>query len=272
MAGIFIDEGAICQFNEKGQRLVVLKDMNRGVIYTGPLVVLVNGLSASASELVAGSLQDYNRAVIVGNRTHGKGTSQEIFQVENKANVVVNTNENNFLKITQGKFYRVNGKSSQFYGVVPDVHLPDLFEVNEYESDIPFALKPDTIPAYKYFKPLKASPKAILQERSKSRIANNQNFKNIQLQRERSKPGVKTNVSLLWDDLESKIKQGVNHEKVKLVPANAFVVMNNAADHKFIASSDIAKEINQSWLDRIALDPYIEETFFIVLDLINQSK
>ena len=81
MAGIFIDEGAIAQMRTKDPKITILKDMNRGVVYNGPLLVLVNGYSASASELLAASLQDYNRAIIAGSRTYGKATGQQVLPV-----------------------------------------------------------------------------------------------------------------------------------------------------------------------------------------------
>lgn len=180
MAGIFIDEGAICQLNVKGEKLITLKDVNRGMIYTGPLLILVNGYSASASELLAGSLQDYNRAIIVGSRTHGKATGQQIIPLENKASTVSNSSGNGFLKLTTSKLYRVTGKSSQIQGVVPDVQLPDPYEgFGEYESDNNFAIKHDTVARYKYFKPLKEFSKSGLQQKSSARITANQKFKEL---------------------------------------------------------------------------------------------
>jgi carboxyl-terminal processing protease len=273
MAGIFIDEGAICQFNEKGEKLVTLKDINRGVIYNGPLVILVNGYSASASELLAASLQDYNRALIVGSRTHGKGTSQQIYPLENKAATVISSSGNAFVKLTGGKFYRVTGKSSQFYGVLPDIQIANPFdELGDYESKIPFALKPDTVGSYKYFKPMKELPKNGLQEKSTLRVSGNSKFKSIQMQAQqiRQERGGKT--LLTWEAVEKRIKEGYGFGQAKPESSAGYMVLNNNADGKFFATNDVAKDINKSWRERIAADPYIEESFFILLDLINQNK
>jgi carboxyl-terminal processing protease len=82
LAGIFIDEGPLCMMQARGEKPVVMKDMNRGTIYDGPLVVMVNGQSASASEILASTLQDYNRALIVGSPTFGKSTGQIILPLD----------------------------------------------------------------------------------------------------------------------------------------------------------------------------------------------
>jgi carboxyl-terminal processing protease len=272
MAGIFIDEGVVSQFNEKGQKLVTLRDMNRGVIYSGPLIILVNGFSASASEFVAACLQDYNRALIVGSKTHGKATSQVMMPVENKA-YSVGSSENGFLKLTTGRFYRVTGKSSQLHGVIPDVTLPDPFEgLGEHESDFEFALKPDSVPAYKYFKPLKELPKSGLQDKSKQRLAQNDRFKELlKLAQKEKETRQKDKWSFHWDQVENEILSGKfssNTDLSKQLPSTKYRVYNNSSDAKFIASDNVVEEINKSWLERIAQDIYIEETYFILLDLI----
>ncbi|MGZ8538464.1 MAG: carboxy terminal-processing peptidase, partial [Flavisolibacter sp.] len=263
MAGIFIDEGGICQIIRKDGKTVILKDMNRGVIYTGPLIVLVNDYSASASELLAGSLQDYNRALIVGSRTYGKATGQEIKPLSGAAP--------GFVKLTNLKLYRVTGKSSQMQGVEPDISLPALYQnFGEHEWDNVFAIKPDTINPYKYFKPLKEINKTGLQSLSTSRVANSK-FK--ELENYMTKLAVdmkKEKISMKWSSIEKEIKEGKNlsGEKHVTTGTSVFTASNNKIDLKFINSDEIAKEINKRWLERIGQDPYIEESFSIMLDLI----
>lgn len=178
MAGIFINEGPLGIIKEKSDKPVTLKDMSRGTIYDGPLAVLVNAQSASASELLAAVLQDYNRAVIIGSTTFGKGTAQIIIPVDtlNRSGAP----EYGFVKVTTSKFYRIKGTTTQYTGVVPDIILPDLFDdLNYHEHALPEALTPDTIAANKYYKPLAPLPVSQLSVKSKIRVAANTKFARI---------------------------------------------------------------------------------------------
>lgn len=267
MAGIFIDEGAICQVGSRTDKILVLKDINRGVIYSGPMVVLVNGYSASASELLAGSLQDYNRALIVGSRTHGKATGQQIRPVEN----MLDPSDKSFVKLTCLKLYRVTGKSIQRQGVQPDIELPDPYEsFGEHESDNPYALKPDTVSAYKYFHPMKPLVTTGLKQQSATRVMNKK-FKALGEYAEMmTQEYRKGKMSLKWDLAEKQLRQAAGSEQEKLLISQGtiFYPANNRADLKFINVTDIAREINRQWLQRIGQDPYIEESFSILMDLI----
>jgi len=267
MAGIFIDEGAICQVSARGEKITTLKDMNRGVIYSGPLVVLVNGYSASASELLAGSLQDYNRAIIVGSRTHGKATGQLIKPLENR----LDPSDKSFVKLTCLKLYRVTGKSIQRQGVQPDIMLPDPYEAfGEHESDNKFALQPDTVSAYKYFHSMKPFVTTGLKEHSAARVMN----KKFQVMGEYaaliSQEYGKGKISLKWDVAEKQVREAAGDEKEKVLMSKGtvFQPMNNRADLRFINANEIAREINRRWLERIGQDAYIEESFSILMDLI----
>jgi carboxyl-terminal processing protease len=265
MAGIFIDEGAICELGMKDGKTVVLKDMNRGVIYSGPMIVMVNGYSASASELLAGSLQDYNRALIVGSKTFGKATGQEMKQLGTDASTRA------VVKLTNLRLYRVTGKSIQMQGVIPDVVLPDPYtSFGERESDNKFSIRPDTVARYKYFKPLKEIQKNGLQQLSEARVKNAK-FKALDDYTQAVIQGMKKEkISLKWDAVEKEVRESKVSvtEKSFAVPTTVFSTGNNSSDQKLIGNDEIAKEINQRWLQRIAQDPYIEETYQIMLDLI----
>jgi len=148
MAGYFIKEGPIVQIQEKGGRKSVLTDTDPGMYYDGPLAVMVNGGSASASEIFAAALQDYQRAVIVGSEfTFGKGTVQRFLDLDQ---VVNSAHENNkpfgALKLTFQKFYRINGGSTQLKGVKSDVVLPDNMKYLDYgERELEHHLEWDKI-------------------------------------------------------------------------------------------------------------------------------
>lgn len=140
LSGMFIDIGPVAIMTQKGAKNVTLKDMNRGSFYVGPMVVLVNGSSASGSEFFANAMQDYNRAIVVGSNTFGKATMQQIFPIDE------NSSTTDFVKITTEKFYRITGKSNQKIGLKPDVFIPDIFDTfNTREEKLDNALPNDEI-------------------------------------------------------------------------------------------------------------------------------
>ena len=167
LSGIFIDAGPVGQLKTKEEKLITLKDVNRGMVYDGPLVILVNAFSASASEMVAGTLQDYKRAVIIGSPTFGKGTAQVMIPLDTTIDFskppVFKPNSNS-IKLTVEHLYRVNGVTVQGKGVMPDIELPDFFQAaGEREKDQPFSLQPQDVPANKYYQPLQyAQPLDLL--------------------------------------------------------------------------------------------------------------
>ncbi|NBL65095.1 peptidase S41 [Flavobacterium sp. NST-5] len=155
LAGLFIDHGAVSVSVDNRKRQRILRDFNRGTAFNGNIIILVNGNSASASELFAAAMQDYNRALIVGSNTHGKSTMQQIFPV---------TEDNkNFVKLTIGKFYRVNGTSHQQTGVIPDINIPQLYDkILKRESTNEMALSNDVIKVSAKFKPYQNAFKNVI--------------------------------------------------------------------------------------------------------------
>ena len=158
LAGIFIDAGPVGQYRSRDGKVVSLKDGNRGTIYDGPLLLLVNGFSASASEMVAATLQDYNRALIVGSPTFGKATAQVILPLDTTIdlNTYDGTKEaDSYIKLTISTLYRLNGTSAQINGVKPHIILPDIAHASQQgEASERFALRAIDIAANKYYKPL----------------------------------------------------------------------------------------------------------------------
>lgn len=143
LTGLFIKEGPVVQVKNSTRKVEVLPDDNKEVFYPGPLVVLTNRFSASASEIFAGAIQDYQRGVVVGESTFGKGTVQTVLDLSRFINEKEPVGE---LKLTFQKFYRVTGSSTQHKGVEPDVNLPSAFNVEQYgESSYPSALPWDVI-------------------------------------------------------------------------------------------------------------------------------
>ncbi len=152
MAGLFIAEGPIVQVKDRDRPPTILKDKDRAVQYDGPLVVLVNEFSASASEIFAAAIQDYGRGVIMGSSsTFGKGTVQRNIGLDPQYGFSSTNAELGTVKLTLQKFYRVNGGSTQLKGVTPDVIIPDNMEYLKFrEKDTKEALPWDQIPKTSY--------------------------------------------------------------------------------------------------------------------------
>ncbi len=142
LTGLFIPHGPVVQLRDRNGHIEVLDDPEQGPAYTGPLAVLVNRFSASASEIFAGAIQDYHRGLIIGQNTFGKGTVQNLVQLDRWSDQPVDGQ----LTVTIGKFYRVTGESTQHRGVVPDVTLPSPIDPKEVgEADQPDSLPWDRI-------------------------------------------------------------------------------------------------------------------------------
>jgi carboxyl-terminal processing protease len=168
LTGLFIDKGPVVQLKVTTGELEVQDDPESGVAYSGPLAVLVDRFSASASEIFAGALQDYHRATILGQRTFGKGTVQNLVPLDRWSPKPVNGQ----LTVTIGKFYRVTGESTQHRGVEPDVALPSQIDMEEFgESALEGALPWDRIPGVPFHSEGKAQQPniAVLATEEKTR-------------------------------------------------------------------------------------------------------
>ena len=167
LTGLFIPTGPVVQVRSARGNVEVLRDRDPEVLYSGPLTVLVNRLSASASEIFAGAIQDYGRGLVIGGQTFGKGTVQSLRPLTEGQ-----------LKITQAKFYRVSGESTQHQGVIPDILFPSLFDKEKIgESALELALPWDTIkPAHRGDKKTISNKLPQLRELHEARIETNPDF------------------------------------------------------------------------------------------------
>ena len=168
LTSAFIDYGPIAIMNTKQQKKETIKDHERGCVYIGPMVVLINGFSASASEFFTNAMQDYNRAIIVGNQSYGKASMQRILPLNYE-------NQEEFVKLTIEEFYRITGKSNQTIGITPDVEIPSLFN-NQMprESEEKTAIKNDTINSILRYTQFPNPNKNSAIEKSKSRVKANE--------------------------------------------------------------------------------------------------
>lgn len=269
LCGMFINYGPVTILTDKQLKYNTIRDYNRGMLYSGPMVVLVNGYSASASEFFAGVMQDYNRAVVVGTTTHGKASMQSILPLEEN-------DDNNFVKITVDRFYRVSGQSSQYSGIKPDIAMPTLFDILvQRESSMPNALPNDSIDVKLRYNKLPDTPLRYAVAASIERVKKESEFTGLQ-------------------KLNDKINLFYNEERKKLpVTFNAVFNMVHSTDalYKEIkkatetehditvtgsyepeGSPDFVKNINDHKIKTIKTDPYIYESINILRDLNSFKK
>jgi carboxyl-terminal processing protease len=279
LCGIFIDEGPLAATRKSDGKVVFMKDPNRGTIYDGPLIVMVNSQSASASEMVAAALQDYNRALIVGSTTYGKATMQEVFPMDSTLKVQANSTDG-YVKITTGKLYRVSGLTAQFTGVIPDIPLPDAFEGLEFGEKFNHnALLPDTVKKNSYYHPLPVLPARSLAATSAGRVNNDPSFqKVVQGNRIRKQEMLdkKTVIPLQPAAFEKWIKD--RESLLKTVDDNdesantVFTAGNYKMEKDRLQNNIYATELNVQALKSIQKDIYIRETFRVMTDLIKSPK
>lgn len=270
MVGLFIPQGPVVQVKSTGKKKEVLSDTDPRVQWDGPLVVLVNNFSASASEIFAAAIQDYNRGLILGSRhTYGKGTVQNIIDM----NQFVRENSMGDLgaiKITTQKYYRVNGGSVQREGVYSDIIMPDRYAYIEMgERDSEFALPYDKIDGanYKTFKNNFEAVKAA----SKKRMASSEQFKlmdeNAKWVNEKKD---ESTYSLNYDKFKAELdKSEAFTKKFKaLTEYSSKLKFTGLPEDQASAKKDPAlAEKKNRWYESLSKDIYVEEAVNILQDM-----
>ena len=277
LAGIFVDYGTLSIQKDKNNELVSLKDFNRGSMYNGPLSILINSGSASASEMVAAVLQDYNRALIIGESTFGKASGQSIMPVGPGRNINYEDLENtNTIKITDARYYRVTGKSYQRTGVIPDIELPNIAsELFSKESDYKAALPNDVVNKKTYYTPYDPFPVDVLEQKSQKRVADNSKFQLI-LQTDSMIQKLYSGLSYVPLEIRSYYSFKKNEEiisekmdSIELDYTTQFQVNNNLGKEDIIKLYAYYSLLFEELKNSILSDPYIEETYNIMSDFIN---
>nr|WP_321223139.1 carboxy terminal-processing peptidase [uncultured Psychroserpens sp.] len=270
LSGMFINRGPLSILRYNNGETFTIKDVNRGALFTKPIVILVNNYSASASEFFAASMQDYNRAVVVGSTTHGKASAQVILPLD--ANETLG-----FSKLTVEKFYRVTGKSHQAQGVVPDIILPNLYDgFNTQEEFTAYALENDSIAGIKNYPKLKPLPIEQLKKYSISRVQNNSNFNSV---KKLNQLIIKNHFELDTEYLLTlnNVYNEMSSYKAQWETINAplenhisnFTIKNTAYTNEVISYNEDKKTINKSILKDLTNDIYVEEAQAILQDLLN---
>lgn len=265
-AGMFIDYGALCIEKDRSGDPELLKDLSRGTIFNGPLVVMINNGSASASELFAAALQDYNRAVITGSSSFGKSTSQVVIPIgdiySQKVDSIVSSG---YIKLTTGRFYRVTGDSHQKVGVKPDVFIRDSETGSGYvEKSLPFALDAETIDKESYYRPLEKLPIDSLSLLSEKRLENHSSLKPDNLKSdtvfEMFIP-LDTAGYAAYRDKFNDADTVINQEYDLIIKVPEYI--------RGMSSASGDGEIYQSIIDAMKLDPILMENVNVINDLIN---
>ncbi len=270
ITGLFIGEGPVVQVRNGDGAAKVLRNYSKEVAYHGPLVVLVNLFSASASEIVAGALQDYGRAVVVGSEhTHGKGTVQVIMDLDDSLTL---RNMRQYmplgaLKVTTQKFYRVSGDSTQYRGVVPDIILPDRNQYNEYgERYLDYSLPWDRIEEVEHME-WPAFDRKALNSKSHDRVAASKDFADIQRVADSMEERIKdTHQSLLISDVvkEKDDLQG-------LVSQHGDINMPDEGNDTPADKPEAEKQSPaEKLVTAVLADAYVKESMAILVDLVAQ--
>lgn len=275
MSGLFIESGPIVQVKARDQGVTVLEDKDSDVQYTGPLIVMVNQFSASASEILAAALQDYDRAIIVGsNATYGKGTVQRFYPLDRLIRVDSRYKPLGDIKLTMQKFYRIDGGSTQLRGVVPDVILPDPYmhiDIGERETDYPMAWS--EISPLKYNQNVfKVKHKDILAVNSEKRVKTDETFMLIEENALRLKENRNTKTfPLAFDAFDEMMQERERKsEKFKSLLENEIPNLEalNLPEDMAAIKMDEAKEArNEAWIESIKKDVYIVECLHIMNDM-----
>ena len=273
ITGFFIEKGPVVQVKSIGGRKEVLRDNDPSILWDGPLVVLVNEFSASASEILAAALQDYNRAVILGSKqTYGKGTVQNIVDLNN----VISGNtygDLGSLKITTDKFYRVNGGSTQLEGVKSDIILPNRYSyIDIGEKDLENPLSWDKIDPARYNNSGNIFNYSKVISDSKERINTNEYFALIDehaswIKSQQDDKIVSLDYLTYKGDLESSKSQNNKLKRIEEFESPYIFQWNNTNDKEDNSYNDDIKEKRDRWIESLKKDIYVNEAMNLLRDL-----
>ena len=271
IAGLFISEGPVVQVKYRGEKPRVQSDTDSKIQWNGPLVVLVNELSASASEIFAAAMQDYNRAVIIGgNQTYGKGTVQQVLPINQFYPKY--KKDLGFLKMTIQKFYRVNGGSTQKEGVYSDIAMPSRYSYMKYgERDMDGALAWDKVDRAKYTQTNSYENFSDVVNQSKERIIQNPDFTLINNYAKWLKEGqdnttYSLNFKQFTKDNKKYKKSGEKYKSVFKFKSDLKFV-SPKSELPLIESAVINKDKRMAWHQNLSKDIYVNEALNVLSQL-----
>lgn len=278
IAGLFIDQGPVVQVKDREGQPQVMRDKDGGVLYDGPLAVMVNEFSASASEIFAAAIQDYNRGVVIGSTsTYGKGTVQRPIGLDPSSNFLSTNSDLGSLKLTLQKFYRISGGSTQQKGVVPDVVIPDYYEYLKLrERDNPGAMPYDEISKAQYRVWQPGYDLQTVKNLGNARVASDSVFRLIKQ---------KTDLLAKQDDKEYPLEinqfrkeQKITREAVKQI--EKLVKMDKTMEisylqqdiDRYVSADKDKTERYKQWLSNVSKDVYVDQAVKVVHDIVNQQN
>ena len=279
ISGLFIEEGPIVQVKSRERRPYVYDDEDKSVKYDGPLIVLINSFSASASEIVAGALQDYNRALIVGSQSFGKGSVQNFIDLDRAISGSDDLKPLGEVKLTIQKYYRVDGASTQLKGVEPDLHLPDVYdEIPTGERENDRALEWSKIKEVDHSQEV-YTPSGLdkIKSRHKARIYESETYTLIKeyaawLKDNKDESYVPLDLESYQAYLKDLDKENEKYEA--LFESNSEERVTHVVQLEF--DTEISEEENEarqaSWMDKVNGDIYLDETMAIMNDLIQSTE
>ncbi len=277
IAGLFIEEGPIVQVKDRQGKPTVMRDKDNGVLYDGPLAVLVNEFSASASEIFAAAIQDYGRGVVIGSTsTYGKGTVQRNIGLDPESNFMTSNSDLGTIKLTLQKFYRINGGSTQLKGVTPDIIIPDQYENLKFrERDNENALPWDEINKASYKTWSGNYDLKTIKNLSNTRLANTPSFQKLKQKTE-------------WVSMQNDKEYPLNIDKfrkeqvqIKAVVKEIDSLLKLKTDLKIsYLPEDILRHAQDTvkqgrynqWLKNLSRDIYLDQAVKVVGDIRNQQN
>ncbi|MBR9756749.1 MAG: tail-specific protease [Algicola sp.] len=272
IAGLFIKDGPIVQVRSTGEPKEILKDKDRSIVWDGPLVIMVNELSASASEILAAAMQDYKRGIIIGSKqTYGKGTVQNVLDLNR---MVRNNRDGDLgaLKITTQKFYRVNGSSTQLEGVKSDVVVPDRYSyINVGEKDLENPLPYDKIESvdHAFWDGYYDYEEAI--KNSEARMRNNSQLKLIDENAKWVKERMdETTHPLNYEAYTSKLEENEAVAKMfdKIADYQTNLTFESLPyEQEMFLKDTVLEDKRNRWHKSLSQDVYIEEALNVLEDL-----
>lgn len=280
MAGLFIEKGPIVQVKARDQKPEILEDKDVSVTYNGPLIVMVNEVSASASEILAAALQDYNRAIIVGGqKTFGKASVQGIYDLDRMI-----TGENAIkplgeVKLTTQKFFRIDGTSNQLKGVVPDIYLPDQFSFIEYGEDLlPSALSYSEISNVNFTQNVyQVKALDVLRKQSMDRVSKDARFSKMMeygaiLQSKEDDTVIDIGLDGFVSEKDNEDEMMKPYDQLFEESVEGVLFKNLAADENQFKNDEAKQAKNLDFINGLTKDFYLKEAVLIMNDMIENDK
>ncbi|GAB5539892.1 MAG: carboxy terminal-processing peptidase [Salibacteraceae bacterium] len=274
MTGHFIDVGPVVQVKSRFSKPQIMADRKPGTLYDGPLVVMLNHFSASASEILAAAIQDYDRGIIMGTAgSFGKGTVQRFMDLDR----MVTASQSDLkplgsVKVTTQKFYRINGGATQLRGVESDITMPDRYneiEMGEREQD--FVMEWDEIPPAQY-EPWKSGyNESKIAAESEKRMQNNEAMQLVaenarRLRQQRDDTMVSLNFEKFKKEQKELDEQNKQFKDI-MQPIERLNIVNLKADISTIEADTVTADLNEKWLKKLKKDVYLDEAVNVINDM-----